>query len=92
LREGKPCGKLAGRLYLPPGQQIFACRLCHNLTYRSVQRHDQRKYDLARDPTALRAALHSKDLRQALLSVGGLALLVKWCRKGKIGSSPGLGV
>jgi len=72
------CGSRVGRLYLPPGQQIFACRDCHNLTYRSVQQHDQRKYHLARHPRALTAALRSKDISQVLLSIGGLVLLVKW--------------
>jgi hypothetical protein len=81
LRDGKPCGKLAGRLYLPPGEEVFACRHCHNLTYRSVQTHDQRKYDLARDPTALGAALRSKDLRRAFLGVQALPLHVREMQK-----------
>jgi hypothetical protein len=44
------CGRPTGRLYLPPGQQVFRCRDCHYLTYRSAQRHDRRLYGLARDP------------------------------------------
>ena len=27
------CGRRAGVLYLPPGQQRFACRTCHRLRY-----------------------------------------------------------
>ena len=27
------CGRRAGKLYLPPGEQFFGCRLCHRLTY-----------------------------------------------------------
>jgi hypothetical protein len=83
VRDGKPCGKLAGRLYLPPEEQVFACRICHNLTYKSAQQHDQRKYDLARNPTALGAVLQSKNLRQASLGIGGLVLLGKWCFQGR---------
>jgi hypothetical protein len=82
-RDGKPCGKLAGRLYLPPEQQVFACRDCHNLTYASVQTHDQRQYDLARDLVALNAALGSKDLRRARLGIGGLALQIGRMRRGR---------
>lgn len=52
------CGRRSGRLYLPPGQRAFKCRHCHNLTYRSAREHDQRLYDLSRDPVALRLALH----------------------------------
>ena len=28
------CGRRAGKLYLPPGERHFCCRLCHRLTYR----------------------------------------------------------
>jgi len=34
------CGTRAGRLYLPPGQTIFRCRTCHNLTYETTQKHN----------------------------------------------------
>jgi hypothetical protein len=90
VRDGTPCGKLAGQLYLPPGGQVFACRDCHGLTYKSVQTHDQRKYDLARDPVALDALFHAalsypnaKRARQAGLGIGALVLLGKWSRDGR---------
>jgi hypothetical protein len=98
VRDGKPCGKLAGRLYLRPGQTVFACRACHNLTYQSAQQHDQRKYDLARDPVALRAVLdaalrspNAKKARLAFLSIGAQALCVKRLRKGKGPLLPNVG-
>jgi len=85
VRDGKPCGKLARRLYLPPEGQVFACRDCHNLTYESVQRHDQRKYNLARDLVALDAVLNAalsgpsaKRVRLAFLGIGGLAQMGRW--------------
>jgi len=31
------CGRRCRILYLPPFENKFACRLCHNLTYRSQQ-------------------------------------------------------
>jgi hypothetical protein len=36
------CGKRVGRLYLPPKQTIFRCRVCYELTYRSAQEHNTR--------------------------------------------------
>lgn len=29
------CGRRAGVLHLPPGEKFFACRACHDLSYRS---------------------------------------------------------
>ena len=79
--DGKPCGRRTKRLYLPPGQEIFGCRACYGLTYRSCQVHDNRKAALARDPAALDAALCSKDPRRAVLGIGALALSVKRMRR-----------
>jgi len=31
------CQSRVGKLYLPPGKLYFACRHCHDLTYRSAQ-------------------------------------------------------
>jgi len=36
-RDGKPCERRVGKLYLPPGGRYFGCRHCHDLTYRSCQ-------------------------------------------------------
>jgi hypothetical protein len=55
------CGTRAGRLYLPPGQRVFGCRDCCNLTYRSAQTHDQRICRLAQDPAALILALRESE-------------------------------
>ena len=37
-----PCGRRAGKLYLPPQCKYFGCRLCYQLSYRSVHRYEQR--------------------------------------------------
>lgn len=37
LCPGKGCGKRVNILYLPPGERDFACRDCHDLTYKSCQ-------------------------------------------------------
>jgi hypothetical protein len=42
VTNGIPCGRRAAVLYLVPGGQIFGCRVCFDLTYRSVQEHDAR--------------------------------------------------
>jgi hypothetical protein len=33
--DGINCNRRSKKLYLAPGSRHFACRLCHNLTYRS---------------------------------------------------------
>jgi hypothetical protein len=67
--NGLRCRRRVGRLYLPPGQQVFACRLCHNLTYKSAQTHNKRIDVLRRNPLALLAALRSKKPKRALLGI-----------------------
>jgi hypothetical protein len=37
------CGRRVGKVYLPPGDQYFACRRCHDLAYRSNQ--EQHEFD-----------------------------------------------
>ena len=46
--DGSPniCGRRVGKLYLPPGESQFACRRCHDLTYRSCQESHCEKGDL----------------------------------------------
>jgi hypothetical protein len=39
--ECPKCNKRMGKLYLPPGENAFACRLCYNLTYQSNQRESK---------------------------------------------------
>ncbi len=37
------CGRRVGKVYLPQGDHVFACRLCHDLAYRSNQ--EQHEFD-----------------------------------------------
>jgi hypothetical protein len=80
------CWRQVGRIYLPPGEGIIRCRHCYNLIHRSAQRHDQRVYDLARNPLALNAALQSDKHSKRLLAVGAVALQLTWMRKGRLGA------
>ncbi len=73
------CGRRVGRLYLPPGQSVFRCRYCHWLTYRSAQEHDQRLYDLARNPAALNLAIHGGSWKRLFFGMKALKLLVARC-------------
>jgi|ERR1043166_7375743 hypothetical protein len=40
---GSLCARRSRKLYLPPGEQLFGCRHCHQLTYLSCQ--ESHKYD-----------------------------------------------
>lgn len=37
-----PCCRRVGKLYLPQGSRYFGCRRCHQLSYKSVERYEQR--------------------------------------------------
>jgi hypothetical protein len=78
------CWRQVGKLYLPPGEVVLRCRYCYDLIHRSAQRHDQRVYELARDPFALRAALESKKIGKWTLGVRALTLRRTWARKGRL--------
>jgi hypothetical protein len=43
IKNGRPCNRRVGRLYLPSGGNYFGCRHCYDLTYTSCQ--DSHKYD-----------------------------------------------
>jgi hypothetical protein len=43
IRDGRPCRRRCGKLYLPPGARYFGCRICYDLTYTTSQ--ESRKYD-----------------------------------------------
>jgi hypothetical protein len=42
VTNGSPCGRRVTSLYSLPGDRVFKCRFCLNLTYSSVQQHDSR--------------------------------------------------
>jgi hypothetical protein len=42
-KDGEPCGRRVGKLYLPPRELRFGCRQCHALTYKSSQ--ESHRYD-----------------------------------------------
>jgi hypothetical protein len=44
------CGRRTYKLYRPDPSSGFACRGCHNLTYRSAQKHDARLDRLLKIP------------------------------------------
>jgi hypothetical protein len=50
VTKGLSCGRRVAVLYSLPGGEIFACRGCLDLSYRSVQEHDARIDRLLRLP------------------------------------------
>jgi hypothetical protein len=44
---GVPCDRRVDKLFLPRGEEYFACRNCHGLTYRSCQEahYSEREFD-----------------------------------------------
>jgi hypothetical protein len=54
------CGRRVGKLYLPPNEKIFACRLCHGLTYRSSQTSHKGVKRMLKDPGLLRSVLQRR--------------------------------
>jgi len=67
---GDPCGRRVGKLYLPPGETRFACRICYNLTYRSSKEHNKRLDEFLRlPPEALARLLESPDWNTRFLAL-----------------------
>jgi hypothetical protein len=66
---GRPCARRVSALYLPPGSSLFACRHCHDLTYRSVRTHDSRVDRAARNVGLILDLLDSKNRRHQLVGV-----------------------
>lgn len=64
------CGRRCDKLYLPPGARRFACRVCHDLAYRSSQEHNKTldRYKGA-SPDDLRAMMDGGDTRAAMWAI-----------------------
>ena len=65
------CSRRAFKLYRPVGQQAFACRICHNLSYTSVQNHDARLDRLLKvpDDALVRLIVQDKNMTWKLLAL-----------------------
>ncbi|HEX8915922.1 MAG TPA: hypothetical protein VF796_26480 [Humisphaera sp.] len=64
VRDGRPCGRRCGKLYLPPGARYFGCRRCYDLTHESSQaahKDDRWLAELARG-----SGLSARDVRRLL--------------------------
>jgi hypothetical protein len=60
--DGFVCGRRVGKLYLPPGENLFRCRACWDLTYEACKNHDKRLDAFRRLPARdLALALESAD-------------------------------
>ena len=65
----QPCGRQCTKVYFPDDAGAFACRLCHDLTYESVQQHDKRIDRLLKNPDLISDMLGSRKIRERLLAV-----------------------
>jgi hypothetical protein len=64
------CFKRVAKLYRPPDEVLFACRLCHELTYRSTQCHDAKLDRLLKAPAeVLEQMIASPNYSVALLGI-----------------------
>lgn len=79
------CGRRMFKLYRPPNSQVFACRKCHDLTYRSVQEHDARLDRLLTTPDHLLASY----VLRGTVSWKLLAIRAGYIRLGLIASERG---
>src|SRR5208337_640430 len=75
--NGVPCKRLVLRLYLPPGGHMFGCRTCYDLTYRICQEHDRRIDPFVKNPSLIKIALDTRDLKLSLLAARAVAYFVK---------------
>jgi len=69
VKEGRPCRRRVGKLYLSPGATYFGCRHCYNLTYESCQEHDARVDRLTKNPLLLRQMLKGPGWEGKLLAI-----------------------
>ena len=65
------CSRRAFKLYRPRRLQTFACRVCHNLSYTSVQKHDVRLDRLieAPEPEIVGLVVQDKNITWKLLAI-----------------------
>jgi hypothetical protein len=83
IRDGYPCKRRVRCVYATPREKLFGCRQCHNLTYRSAQRHDKRVDWLLKLPaTEFNHILETGTNRQKLLAIrASTALLLRMQKK-----------
>ena len=77
LSSAGGCGRRTSTLYLPLPQKRIACRVCHRLTYESVQRHDPRVSFLRKHPEEALALLrrHPNDFSKLFLVLRSFGVL-----------------
>jgi len=64
VRNGRPCGRRCGKLYMPLRAGEFGCRTCHDLTYASCQ--ESHKYDALYEHLAMQWACGRSEVPRKL--------------------------
>ena len=78
LNRSFPCRKRVSKLYMPRGEDRFACRECHDLTYRACKEHEKRVDALRKSPEELVRALDSpRAMERVRAAQAGLSILNK---------------
>lgn len=75
--NGQPCRRRVGKLYLPPGGNLFGCRHCYDLSYRTRQEYDKRVAFYRKHPESIKAELAKAKLTGEVLSPHQILLLTK---------------
>lgn len=69
VKDGKPCRRRVGVLYLPPGQKYYGCRQCYNLTYKCQKEHNKRLDLYRKNPELLLNLVGSHKASDLLLAI-----------------------
>lgn len=68
------CGRRCLKLYMPPGSFLFACRLCHSLSYESAQSSRALYYNLFKPDVSLPGYTATRIREAVRESMGGFTV------------------
>ena len=74
------CKKKVAKLYLPPKGRRYACRKCHNLTYRSQKEHDKTLDKYLKNPAMIRLLNEKVDAGD----INACGLVIRAVMKGRL--------
>ena len=78
------CGRRVAKLYKPRNQSRFACRHCHDLSYRSRQQYDKRIAKLIREPWLISGYIDSPNPVKQMLAMRAVLVSAVLLNKGRV--------